>query len=215
MLCFKEGMCPRSFRTLPLSFSSVPWCLQEARRGHRRALATQPALDVLWGEDAAPGSCTGDTEAGGGEGPSRVTPRIRRVPASQPPTPELLPSSSQGHSLRSPGRAPGSPSHCRAEGCSIHHGSIFPSVRPSHLGEVRCQAILTPPMVGPGLSAPSLCHISKALRAMVSAPHKAGTCSLLGLTGAYLHTCSSEGPLLAGHLIHCGAALPVRGSSLL
>ena len=73
---------------------------------------------------------------------------------------------------------------------------------------------MCPHMVWPGLLAPSLCHISKGLGAMVSAPHKAGTCSFLGLTGACLHTCSSEGPLLAGHLIHCGAALPVRGSSL-
>lgn len=36
MLCFKQGMCPRSFQALLLLLSSASQCLQEAHRGHRR-----------------------------------------------------------------------------------------------------------------------------------------------------------------------------------
>lgn len=49
---------PKDISRLYPSFSSALGGLQEAHRGHGRAPATQPVLNVLWGEDAALGSCT-------------------------------------------------------------------------------------------------------------------------------------------------------------
>lgn len=86
---------PKDISRLSPSFSSAPGCFQEAHRGHRRALAPQPILNVLWGEDAALGSCTEeppeDTEVGGGDGHPKVTQRLRRALTLPAPTPEQLP----------------------------------------------------------------------------------------------------------------------------
>lgn len=63
------------------------------------------------------GACE-DIKDRGEDGPPQVTQKIGRASASQPRLLNYCPSSSQGCSLRSPGRAltPGSPSHRRARG---------------------------------------------------------------------------------------------------
>lgn len=86
---------PKDISRLYPSFSSALGGLQEAHRGHGRAPATQPVLNVLWGEDAALGSCTeeppGDPEMGGGDGHPKVPQRLSRALALPPPGPKLLP----------------------------------------------------------------------------------------------------------------------------
>lgn len=102
---------PKDISRLSPSFSSGPGCLQEAHRGHRRALATRPVLNGLWGEDAALGSCTEEPwktlKRGEGMGfPKSLRDSGGHLP-SQPPLLNYFLSSSQGRSLRSPGRAKG------------------------------------------------------------------------------------------------------------
>lgn len=172
---FKEGMCPRTF---PDSLPHCPWPqgasrrLQGTQKSRGHTACSECALGRTSSSRVLHRGAHEDTEAGGGDGLPKVTQRTRRALASQPPLLNSFLSSSHGHDLRSPRRAPilGSPSRCRAGGCGVHHGSILPSLRPNHLREVRVKLSVIPTVVWTGLNVPSLCHISKALLATKPGP---------------------------------------------
>ena len=146
--CFalRQGRAQGQFQTCALL--SPSYSPPGGSQGAEMSLAPQPVPYALWGEDAPPGLMLWshkDTEPGEGKRLPNITQKIRRAPASQPSIPELLPTSSQAHSLRSLGRAltPGSPPTAGV-GYGVHHGSTLPPLRPRQLGEVSCQATVTP-----------------------------------------------------------------------